>query len=739
MVSRSVSRPDQSAVGSLSRPPLKSEFEIDQWTIHPQLNCVVNGTDLVRLEPKVMQVLLELASHPGEVLTKEELLDAVWPDTYVGDDALIRCISELRRVFGDDPRSPRVIQTINKIGYRLIAPVRVAADSVAPESPRSEPQIQLPSVIHTEPRTRGLSRIRWNSVPFLAGLFVLLLASVIGGLFLLGRFANRRDGAVSFRTVPFTTYAGSERQPSFSPDGSQIAFIWNGEKGGDFWNVYVKSSQSETARRLTTAQAEDLSPEWSPDGRMIAFIRHTPEGDGVYLVSSQGGPERRIHELHCAIDWDDPGLSWSPDGKFLIFPDGKSQLSPSAIVLLSLEDSRARELTAPETTWDGDSGPAFSPDGKKIAFIRGKDGAARDVYVMDADGDHPVQLTRINRLIFGLTWTPDSKSIIFSSDLGGTASLWSVPSTGGTPVRLPFGTDNAFTPAVASTSNRLAYSQGSTTWTLMRVDLKLPKDPGTRLASSTEQDSAPQFSNDGHRIAFQSWRSGSQEIWITNSDGSNPVRMTSFNGPITGSPRWSPDDRQLTFDSRLNGRAHIFVMSTAGGSPKAVTSGDFNDIIPSWSADGRWIYFGSKRSDQWQIWKVSVGSGELRQVTSNGGFVAQESLDGRWLYYTKYGVPGLWRLPVMGGKEEKILDDPPAEYWGYFALSRDGIYYLGRENSQSALLFRPFSASTDRVLRNFAKWPARFSSITVSPDSNWLVYSDQSPQGNNIMLVQDFQ
>ncbi|HEX6880921.1 MAG TPA: DPP IV N-terminal domain-containing protein [Terriglobales bacterium] len=736
MVSRSVSHPDQSAVSSLSRPALKSEFEIDQWTIQPQLNCVLNGTELVRLEPKVMQVLLELASHPGEVLTKEELLHAVWPDTYVGDDALIRCISELRRVFRDDPRSPRVIQTINKIGYRLIAHVRVVADSAASQPPISQ---LPPPAIEDEPATTDRFKIRWTSVPFLTGLFVLLIATFLGGLFLLARFANRRDGNVSFRTVPFTTYAGSERQPSFSPDGSQIAFIWNGEKGGDFWNVYVKSSDSETPRRLTTAQAEDLSPEWSPDGRMIAFIRHTPEGDGVYLVPAQGGPEHRIHELHCAIDWDDPGLSWSPDGKFLIFPDGKSQLSPSAIVRLSLEDSRARELTAPETTWDGDSGPAFSPDGKKIAFIRGKDGAARDVYVTDADGNLPIRLTRVNRLIFGLTWTADSKSIIFSSDLGGTASLWSVPSTGGTPTRLPFGTENAFTPAIAAGANRLAYSQGSATWTLIKVDLKSPADPGTRLASSTEQDSAPQFSHDGRRIAFQSWRSGSQEIWTTSSDGSSPARMTSFNGPITGSPRWSPDDRQLTFDSRINGRAHIFLMSADGGTPKAVTSGDFNDIIPSWSADGRWIYFGSKRSDQWQIWKVSVDSGELKQVTSNGGFVAQESLDGRSLYYTKYGVPGLWRLPVMGGNEEKILDDPPAEYWGYFALSRDGIYYLGRENSQPAILFRPFASSTDRALRIFPKWPARFSTITVSPESNSLVYSDQSPQGNNIMLVQDFQ
>lgn len=445
-----------------------------------------------------MQVLVELASRPGEVLTKEELIHAVWPNTYVGDDALVRCISELRRLFEDDPRSPHVIQTISKIGYRLIAEVQTAPAKVPPAptgvlaSP-SDPGIAAPPIARSR-RVLALS--------FGAAALVALL--VIGGLALLARIANLRDRNVSFRTVPFTTYAGSERQPSFSPNGNQLAFIWNGEKGGDNWNIYVKMAESETPLRLTTTAAEDLSPEWSPDGKFIAFVRHSPEGNGVYLVPSIGGPERRIYELHCAIDWDDPGLSWSPDGKYLVFPDGKSQLNPSVIVLFSMDTMQARELTTPPNTWDGDFGPAISPDGKRIAFIRGADGAARNIYVMDFDGGNQRQLTTSSRLIFGITWTTDSKYIVFSSDAGGTPSLWRVALSGDTPSRLPFGTDNAFTPSIARHGNRLAYSQGSSNWSLMRLDLRSPKLPGTRLVSSTEQDSAPQFSHDGRRVAFQS-------------------------------------------------------------------------------------------------------------------------------------------------------------------------------------------------------------------------------------------
>ena len=102
---------------------MQGDFRIDDWLIQPQINSVEKDGKTWHLEPKVMQVLVHLASHPNEVLSKDRLLEAVWHNTFVGDDVLVRCISEIRYVFGDDPKSSRVIQTIPKGGYRLIAPV----------------------------------------------------------------------------------------------------------------------------------------------------------------------------------------------------------------------------------------------------------------------------------------------------------------------------------------------------------------------------------------------------------------------------------------------------------------------------------------------------------------------------------------------------------------------------------------------------------------------------------------
>jgi DNA-binding winged helix-turn-helix (wHTH) protein len=122
---------------------VQGDFRINDWLIQPQINTVERDGKTWHLEPKVMQVLVHLASHPNEVLSKERLIDAIWRDTFVGDDVLIRCISEIRYVFGDDARSSHVIQTIPKGGYRLIATVttemRTATDLAASKDHEVKP------------------------------------------------------------------------------------------------------------------------------------------------------------------------------------------------------------------------------------------------------------------------------------------------------------------------------------------------------------------------------------------------------------------------------------------------------------------------------------------------------------------------------------------------------------------------------------------------------------------------
>ena len=105
-----------------------SAFRIGEWLVEPTLNTLSNPNSTVRLEPKVMQVLVCLAEHPGKVISKDRLLQSVWPATFVTEDVLTRAVSELRHALGDDPRRARFIQTIPKGGYRLVASVTPPSD-----------------------------------------------------------------------------------------------------------------------------------------------------------------------------------------------------------------------------------------------------------------------------------------------------------------------------------------------------------------------------------------------------------------------------------------------------------------------------------------------------------------------------------------------------------------------------------------------------------------------------------
>lgn len=674
-----------------------------------------------------MQVLVQLATHPNQVLSKEELIRTVWTGTFVGDDVLTRSISEIRRVLKDDAHAPKFIQTIPKSGYRLIVPVRYEPEKAV--EPTVEPaQVSapvLPTVRDSRPKY-----LVWGA---LAG--VVLLAMV-----LLASFRPRTKPAPqsTYKTIPFTSNVGVESQPGFSPDGKRIAFIWDGGEGG-FRHLYVKLIGTESQLKLTSGDANDYSPVFSPDGTMIAFMRQSASDRGIYIVPSLGGAIRKVYtpsvKVDVTVEWERGSLSWSPDGKRLIFPDGKSANSRSAIYSLDLGSLEATQVTSPPNVVDGDYSPAFSPAGDRIAFVRGAEGFVRDIYVMSIKGGEPSRLTFDNRFVSSIAWASDSSSIIFSSDRGGKVGLWRISVNGGTPERLSVGGDDAFTPAVSRVGDYVAYVQRSAKWSILQVPVQNGQAAPTRLLSSTEQDSAPQYSPDGSHIVFQSWRSGSQEIWMAASDGKELVKLTSFEGPLTGSPAWAPDGTQIVFDSRPKGHSHIYVMNVNRGTPKPITDGNFNDILPSWSHDGHWIYFGSNRSGSWEIWKVAPNGGSLQQVTTQGGFMARDSADSNWIYYTKGDAPGIWRVPAGGGKETAVINQPPLGFWGYWCVNGDDLYYV--ESSGNKPEIRAYNVKTNRSSRihTLDRMPPSFAGLTVSPDQKWLLFTDLSESGSHITLA----
>lgn len=552
------------------------------------------------------------------------------------------------------------------------------------------------------------------------------------------------------KVTPLTTYVGMEVLPAFSPDGKQLAFAWNGEKGDNF-DIYVKLVDAGTPHRLTTNPADDTFPAWSPDGSHIAFRRHTQESDAVYMIPSLNGPERKLAVLFprllgAAVGGD--GLAFSFDGKFLSVPDRDSVGEPFSITLISTETGEKRKITSPPAGSVGDNTPAFSPDGSQLAFCRMSGQNVEDIYLMAAEGAEPRRLTFDNRAINDLAWTADGREIVFTSDREGDTGLWRVSASGGTPERIVVaGGHNIGRLSISRQGNRLAYAQSSRDTNIWRAQMpgaKTEADAPTMLIASSEADSGPQYAPDGKRITFRSDRSGSFEIWACEADGSNPVQLTDLSSPHAGAPCWSPDGRQIAFDARPEGNPDIFVISAEGGRPRRLTEDPAEDIVPSWSRDGRWIYFGSNRGDTMQIWKMPAAGGEARQVTKGGGSVAYESMDGKFLYYTTgRNVAGIWRVPVEGGEETLVLDSHKAGYWSAWTVVEQGIYFLTAEK-----LARPtiefFNFSTGRVTevtplpKPFRPW-TNHEGLSVSADARWILYTQEDRTDMDIMLVENFR
>jgi Tol biopolymer transport system component/DNA-binding winged helix-turn-helix (wHTH) protein len=709
---------------------MNSSFRIGEFLIEPEIYCIARNRTSTRVEPKMMQVLICLAESATKVVSREQLIQSVWADTFVTDEVLTRSISELRKVFEDDAKEPRFIQTIPRSGYRLVAPISYELGVERKD---------IPALVASNWRKRFF----W-AAGILSVAFLLAVASWNWS------WLKKGPALATMRVIPFTTEGGNHDAAAFSPDGNQIALRWGGEKNDNI-DIYVKSIGGETPFRLTTRPGPDFSPSWSPDGQTIAFVRNWENGWSIFTVPALGGTERKFLSLG-STDWDLwPGLDWSPDGKFIASSYKSSKEEPAGILLFSIETGEKRILTSLPALSLGDSFPVFSPDSQTLAFVRltSRGTGLGDLYSLPITGGEPKRLTSDSAHIDRAAWTPDGREIIFSSSRLASAIthsfLWRIPALGGPPERVAVGRDRAFSVAVSGRGHRLAYTHWGGKLSIYR--LALPVSTGqpavpVGFVSSTEGDLGPQFSQDGRRVAFSSDRSGNSEIWTCNSDGSNPSQLT-FLGHWAGAPRWSPDGRQIAFDVNENGDWNIYTASAEGGVPRRLTTDAADDNIPSWSRDGQWIYFTSKRSGDSQIWKTTSDGGVAVQVTRHGGFVAFESPDGKNVYYTKDGANGIWQTPVEGGEETLVLDSFYSGWWGNWAVVSDGIYFIYSETRDDVSL-EFFSFATHRITTitkiGLKREMVAGVGLAVSPDRRSILFGRAEGYGaGSLMLVENFR
>jgi Tol biopolymer transport system component len=448
------------------------------------------------------------------------------------------------------------------------------------------------------------------------------------------------------------------------------------------------------------------------------------------------------------VELPGPYIAWTPDSKWIADPVLTDQ-RVFALSLISVETGEKRKLTSPPSVSNGDTAPAFSPDGHTLAFTRDSVNDSRaDLYLLRLASDYkpqgePEKLALHNLYNIGAAWTPDGHEVVFSSGNGLSYGLWQMsPRNPAVPRRLPFAPDGASAPSISRQRNRLAYVVGRFDTNIWRATLPVsggkPASP-LQLISSTKLELYPSYSPDGTKIAFMSQRSGADEIWVCDADGSNPVQLTSSGGESFG-PRWSPDGRTVVYTFVSGGKSGIYAVNANGGKPRPLITQPDQYQWPFWSRNGDWLYFTSiMYTGHYEISKMAARGGEPVLLTHSGGDHPEESPDGKLIYYSK-GYPNnvsVWRVPAAGGQEVKVLDSVHTA--GQWTVGQRGIYFFTKPDKQghSEISIHEFATSKVRKLLTIGR-PVVFA-IAVSPDGQTILYTQVDEAGSDLMLVENFR
>jgi Tol biopolymer transport system component/DNA-binding winged helix-turn-helix (wHTH) protein len=682
----------------------------------------------IRLPHQSFVVLATLLERAGQLVTREELQARVWPaGTLVEyDQGLNAVVKRLREALRDSADTPRFIETLPKRGYRFIAETQSDVPSqISGAEVTKEERVNIPAPKDSG-ATQSYRKILLVGVAGLAA--VLLVASV---LLIFAKQPTTRAPS-SWQVVPLTSLPGQEIAPTFSPDGSQIAFAWNGDEGGvGQFDLYAKSLSSERLLRLTQRPSNWIIPSWSPDGSTIAFIRASerdPES-GIFVIPALGGAERRVVAEAVAVG-SYRQLSWSPDGRSLAYsaygPAGTAQL-----YFVSLDSLEIQPLSPTPDCLDAPEA-AFAPNGKQLAMVCITSLAVYSIYLVDLPHGPMQRLATIMGYPHGLAWSRDGKRLIFANDPGDGGQLWQL-TLDGELAQLPFG-EKGSAPTVAR-DGRIAYVRGHNTINIWRADLMAarPEETATRLIFSTLTQAMPRYSADGSRIAFESNRSGSTEIWTADADGADPDRLTSFNGPVTSAPSWCSDGRRIALDSRASGVSNIYIADISERVPRKVETSQTNLSGPSWSRDCRWLFAHDGKNN---VYRFPSTGGRAERVAEHSSYSV--TVPDRLIFnVTEPDGVVLWTNPIDGGPKQRLENMPKLRYDDAWAATANGIYYTDSSSKPVTVNYYDLATRSSRQLMTLKQTPVPGvgPGITVSPDGRWLLYTQVDDEQSEIMLA----
>jgi Tol biopolymer transport system component/DNA-binding winged helix-turn-helix (wHTH) protein len=625
-----------------------ADFCVGDWLVRPSLGRIECGAETVRVTPRAMAVLVYLAEAAGRVVSRNELLDVLWPRMLVTQDALSQCIVELRKAFRDDSRRAAVIETIPKVGIRLMAPAAAL-----------EPQ-PSPELLEANVADGALHRAKFwlTEQPHLPPPEPLARAE--------------------FRRL--TDFVGAEEQAAISRDGRWVAFISDRDGPSDVFVGQIGTGDFENLTRGAIADLRNPAVRvlnFSPPGSELWILTKTSDASGSvvdyqWTVPVSGGSLRRDCSRISEIDW-------SPDGRRIVYHPS----APGDPLFVATAD----ELGSNSQIYIAPPGihchfPLWSRDGETLYFVRGFVPDEMDIWRIQADGRAPEQLTWHNSRV-SFPALLDSRTLLYLATSADGSGPWlhALDLERGTSRRLKTGGNPYTSIAASANGRRLVATETYPTATLWRVRL----DDGMAGAADAVQIPIRTTRGVSPRIGpgfliYRAPKAGTDALWRLEVDAQARELWSGIEGRCVAGPALTADSRRVAFTVQRRGLTRLYVMNADGSDAHKLADELEVRGAPSWSPDGKSIAVGALRDGKPRLFKIPA-AGDGQPILLSEGYATDPvwSPSGRFVVYTgadvgtvfevkavsadgaPYGVPRLFlnrgsrRLRFLGADEHTLV------------------------------------------------------------------------------------
>lgn len=658
---------------------MDSRLSIGTLILDHQTNqLIVNGTTQ-QIEPRLVAVLQFLFQNKEQVVRREQLIEAVWKGRVVSDNAVSRSISQVRKLLSQSSAPQPTIETIPRVGYRL----QLNANPITMDKGLTHAR----EVSNKEKLTSDRSSSSFIKLPDSNSLKVVLFLAFSLAIF--GRYfyqlISDSESTVQFVQSSLTLSPGAEKLPKISPNGRWLAYSAESqERKGEY--LFVIDLDSKRTIKITQSPHYFIDLAWSPDSQSIIYstwnslhdrrcsirlVRLESQKDNLDLI-----PLSDRNLFNCS-ERAATKLAWNELGNKIYMTSRPSYDRPYFVQSYALDSKRLEQVTLPPQAGNlrGDYYISGSLSGKHLAIIRYLGTARLQLQVYNTADKSFIATQKLDSDIKALTWLKDERLLIsrdnnlylYDYNSNTDKFFYAIGKNSGGLTADQDGRKIAFT-VLESDINLVEYQ-----WNATKGEFDLVK----LLAESSAIEAAPSYSADQTQFVFLSNRTGSNQIWLSDSDGT-VAQLSDSPISLTLSPlNWSPDDQSILFQHD----DEIYTIEVATGKITRIIDREHKAANADWSADGSSIFYSSEKSGEWQIWQYLFQPNSHQQITVNGGYSAKQDRH-KNLYVSRIHQDGLWRLDYdpKGNHflpANLVLADYSGTNWLSWQLLGKSIYYFG--------------------------------------------------------------